>query len=62
MHSIWLVLVLSVLSSSVSAGTLGDLKYAIVDGQVVITDCNFKAEGELIIPAQIEGLPVTSIL
>ena len=61
MHSIWLVLVLSVLSSSVRAGTLGDLTYEIADGQVTITDCNEAAAGELVIPAEIEGLPVTSI-
>jgi hypothetical protein len=56
-----LVLVLSVLSSSVRAGTLGDLTYSISDGQVMITDCNEAAQGELVIPAEIEGLPVTSI-
>ena len=61
MHSIWLVLVLSVLSSSVSAGTLGDLTYDIADGQVTITDCNEAAAGELVISGLIEGLPVTSI-
>ena len=61
MHSIWLVLVLSVLSSSVRAGTLGDLTYRIADGQVTITDCERSAEGELVIPNEIEGLPVTSM-
>jgi hypothetical protein len=61
MHSIWLVLVLSVLSSSVRAGKLGDLTYEIADGQVTITDCNEAAEGELVIPNEIEGLPVISI-
>ena len=61
MHFTWLVLVLSVLSSSVRAGTLGDLTYSISDGQVTITDCNEAAQGELVIPAEIEGLPVTSI-
>ena len=61
MHSIWLVLVLSILSSSVRAGTLGDLFYEIADGEVTITDCKIWAEGELVIPAEIEGLPVTSI-
>ena len=61
MHSIWLVLVLSVLSSNVRAGTLSDLTYEIADGQVAITRCNFEAEGELAIPAEIEGLPITSI-
>jgi hypothetical protein len=61
MHFIWLVLVLSVLSCSVRAGTLGDLTYSISDGQVTITDCNEVTTGELVIPAEIEGLPVTSI-
>ena len=61
MHSIWLVLVLSVLSSSVTAGTLGDLTYKITDGQVAITCCIFEAEGEFAIPSEIEGLPITSI-
>ena len=61
MHSIWLVLLLSVFSSSVHAGTLGDLTYEIADGQVEITNCDEAAEGELVIPAEIEDLPVTSI-
>ena len=61
MHSIWLVLVFSVLSSSASAGTIGDLTYEIVDGQVAIIGCNEAAEGELVIPNKIEGFPVTSI-
>jgi len=54
-------LVLSVLSCSVRAGTLGDLTYEIADGQVAITDCRRSAEGKLVIPAEIEGFPVTSI-
>jgi len=61
MHSIWLVLVLSILSSSVRAGTLGDLTYEVADGQVTITDCDEAARGDLAIPSQIEGLPVIGI-
>ena len=61
MHSIWLVLLLSVLSSSVSAGTLGALTYKITEGQVAITDCGIWASGDLEVPAQIKGSPVTSI-
>ena len=61
MHSIWLVLVLSVLSSSASADTIGDLTYEIADDQVVITDCSRTAGGELVIPSEIEGLRVGSI-
>ena len=61
MHSIWLVLVLSILSSSVSAGQIGDLFYEIADGQVTITSCMRFAEGDLEVPAEIEGFPVTSI-
>ena len=61
MHSIWLVLLLSVLSFSVRAATLDDLTYEIADGEVAITDCKNSAKGEFIIPDEIEGLPVTSI-
>jgi len=50
MHFTWLVLVLSVFSSSARAGQLGDLKYEIADGQVAITDCKTLAKGELVIP------------
>ena len=31
------------------------------EGKVTITDCNNKASGELVIPAEIEGYPVVSI-
>ena len=61
MHSIWLALVLSVLSSSVRAGTLGDLTYEIANGEVTITDCDQNSMGNLEIPPQIESMPVTSI-
>ncbi|XOV69987.1 MAG: leucine-rich repeat domain-containing protein [Verrucomicrobiota bacterium] len=61
MHSIWLVLVLSVLSSSVRAGTLGGLTYSISDGEVTITNCSQEPEGELVVPSEIEGFPVTTI-
>ncbi|MBQ7661135.1 MAG: leucine-rich repeat domain-containing protein, partial [Clostridia bacterium] len=37
------------------------LTYEISDGEVTITDCDTSAAGALIIPAQIEGYPVTSI-
>ena len=55
MHIIWFVLVLLVLSSSIRAGTLGDLTYAIADGQVTITGCDRAAAGKLEIPAEIDG-------
>ena len=61
MHSIWLVLVLSVLSCSVRAGQIGGLHYEIADGQVTITGCSEAAQGELVIPDKIRGFPVTSI-
>lgn len=37
------------------------LSYEIRDAGVTITDCDEAAEGDLEIPAEIEGLPVTSI-
>ena len=38
-----------------------NLKYEIKDGTVTITDCDTSASGRLVIPATIEGKPVTSI-
>ena len=38
-----------------------NLKYEVKDSAVTITGCDSKASGELIIPATIEGYPVTSI-
>ena len=37
------------------------LSYEIVDADVTITHCNEAADGDLEIPAEIAGLPVTSI-
>ena len=56
---VWLFLI--VCSLQVNGGELGPLTYEIADGQVTITDCDEGAEGELEIPAEIEGAPVTSI-
>ena len=56
---VWLFLI--VYSLQVNGGKLGPLNYEIDDGQVTITDCDEGAEGELEIPAEIEGAPVTSI-
>ena len=38
-----------------------NLKYEIKDGTVTITDCDTSASGRVVIPATIEGKPVTSI-
>jgi len=43
------------------AASLDDLTYTTTDRAVTITDCDEAATGELIIPAIIEGKPVTSI-
>ena len=56
---VWLLL--SVFSLEISGGELGMLDYEIGGMQVTITDCDNSAEGELVIPSEIEGLPVTSI-
>jgi len=55
------VLVFSVLSLSINADTHGDLTYKIANSQVSITDCKTSFTGDLVIPDEIEGLPVTSI-
>ena len=43
------------------AASLDDLTYTTTDGEVTITDCDTTATGELVIPAIIDGNPVTSI-
>jgi hypothetical protein len=43
------------------AASLDDLTWTTTDGEVTITDWETAATGELIIPAIIEGNPVTSI-
>ncbi len=43
------------------AASLDDLTYTTTDGEVTITGCDTAATGELVIPATIEGNPVTSI-
>ena len=40
---------------------LGALSYRVADDHVMITGCDRQAEGELIVPAEISGLPVTAI-
>ena len=42
-------------------GRQGVLSYEIGNAGVTISDCNWLAEGELVIPNEIEGSPVTSI-
>ena len=42
-------------------GTYGYMTYEKYDDHIEITGCDESAEGELIIPNEIEGLPVTSI-
>lgn len=46
---------------SVSAETYGNLTYKIENGEVIITDCDTAAIGELVIPDKIANYPVTSI-
>ena len=43
------------------AASLDDLTYTTTDGEVTITDCDEAATGELVIPATIDGNPVTTI-
>ena len=59
-----LVMVLTLLpfgAFSVSAAGVEDLTYEIADGEVIITNCNSDASGDLRIPSEIEGYPVTII-
>ncbi|MBQ9429346.1 MAG: leucine-rich repeat protein [Clostridia bacterium] len=46
---------------TVFAATCGDLTYSVLDGEITIDRCDEFAAGELTIPAEIDGYPVTSI-
>lgn len=39
----------------------GVLSYVVEDGEIVITDCEEEADGDIIIPDEIDSMPVTSI-
>ncbi|OUV57839.1 MAG: hypothetical protein CBC73_00075 [Flavobacteriales bacterium TMED113] len=52
---------LLLLAVGVNAASLDDLAYTTTNGEVTITDCYVSARGELVIPATIDGKPVTSI-
>ena len=52
---------LLLLALGVNAASLDDLAYTTTNGEVTITDCYVSAFGELVIPATIDGKPVTSI-
>lgn len=40
---------------------LGVLSYEVVDGEILITDCEETADGEIVIPEEIDSIPVTCI-
>lgn len=49
------------LKLNASAQALDYLSYKTTDGEVTITSCNTAAEGEIIIPDEIDGYPVTKL-
>ena len=55
------LMLLSAVPIMASAASVNDLYYEIVDGEVIITDCDYNASGKLVIPSKIDGYPVTSI-
>ncbi len=64
--SLFLSLVISLsvfFGGTVTAGaeTYGVLTYELKDGKITITGCDENASGEVVIPAEIDGYPVTSI-
>lgn len=56
-----LSLLLALVYVPVSAQSYGYLTYTVTNGEATITDCDESITGELIIPAQIDGYPVTRI-
>ena len=55
------VMIISAVPMTAAAKTYGDLTYTISNGEVTITDCDESVFGEIIIPDEIDGYPVTSI-
>ena len=51
----------SVAYATDTTGTYGNLKYEIVDGEAVITDCDASAAGTVEVPTVIDGYTVTKI-
>ena len=56
-----LCLCLALIPMKTQAATEGYLTYEIENGEVTITDCDQTASGEIVVPATIEGYPVTKI-
>ncbi len=46
---------------NVTAATNGIYTYSVSNGEATITDCDSNASGEIVIPATLDGYPVTSI-
>ena len=55
------VMIIAAVPMTAAAKTYGDLTYTISNGEVTITDCDESVFGEIIIPDEIDGYPVTSI-
>lgn len=56
-----LIALLSLMYVCANAATYGDLTYAVSDGEITITECNTSFTGNLDIPSEINGYPVTTI-
>ena len=56
-----LLLLFAFLPAAASAETYENLTYTVSDGKVTITDCADSVTGAVVIPATIEGCPVTTI-
>ena len=61
MEKLALIALLTLLAIPLHAADVSDLTYDASGPTITITDCDKAASGELIIPASIEGKPVTSI-
>ena len=58
---VWMATLIWSIAPSVVAGELGNLTYAVHPASITITDCKDEASGAIVIPATIEGKPVTAI-
>ena len=61
MKRVWILLTSVVFPWMMQAASMEDVSYVISKGEVIIGKCSVEAKGELVIPDELDGCPVTMI-
>ena len=61
MKRVWILLTSVALPWMMQAASMEDVSYVISKGEVIIGKCSVEAKGELVIPDELDGCPVTMI-